>query len=207
MRTQPINKSSNFRFAKASQHSDKDTAYHIFHKDARHSYEIDYAHFRAMNNNLNQPIIGRYSETEMYSMSSSMMPTAGCIWDIVTQFIDGATIRFSNPKTPVLIYRAIVKHIDAHLLAMRTIKMYDSPDPEDFRQMSEFAVAIRPQAMLEDTDIDDKKRQSFSQTYLPVRASFSQRTVAEEQSKAPDVPKVVEKMDCIDKYLESINGR
>lgn len=195
MITQPLNKSSNFRFAKPDAWSTKDTAWHIFHKDAVHVYEIDYAHFKAMNGTMNQPIVGRYNEAEMGELTRQSVPTAGCIWTLVTQYIDGATIRFPSHKTAALIYKAIANHIDAHLVAMRTDKMYESPNADDFRYMTEFAVAIRPQAMLDSPDIDNKAVNHLSRGMLPTRASFSRVTVEEDKVKKPDVPKVTQKMD------------
>jgi hypothetical protein len=90
---------------------------------------------------------------------------------------------------------------------MRTIKMYEAPDPEDFRALTEFAVGIRLNAMRSDDDIDGKRAQGLNRQQLPVRASFSRQTVQEDAEKKPDIPRVMQKMDCIDRYLESINGR
>lgn len=207
MRSQPISKSANFRFSADTLHDSDDTSFLIFNKQALHLYEVDYSHFKAMNGILNQPIVGRYTEREMDNLSRDMIPTASCIWDMVKLFLDGAHIRIPCPKTAALIYKTIARHVDAHLLAMRTIKMYEAPDPEDFRALTEFAVGIRTNAMRSEHDIDGRQTQGINRTQLPVRASFSRQTVSEELEKKPDIPKVMQKMDCIDRYLESIGGR
>lgn len=207
MRSQPISKSANFRFSADTVHDGTDTSFLIFNKQCLHLYEIDYSHFKAMNGILNQPIVGRYSEREMDNLTREMVPTASCIWDMVKQFLDGAHIRIPCPKTAALIYKTIAAHVEAHLTAMRTIKMYEAPDPEDFRALTEFAVGIRLNAMRSDDDIDGKRAQGINRQQLPVRASFSRQTVQEDAEKKPDIPRVMQKMDCIDRYLESINGR
>lgn len=202
MRTTSIQQLGHFQLKKGHGRP-RDTAYFIFDKDWTYLYDIDTAHFKAKNHALHFPVVAS-SLDEMEWISHQPISTSGTIWEIVTQFLEGATIAFRDVKIPADIYRRIVNHLDAHLLAMRTEKSYSPPDVEDFRHLAEFATAIRSQAVDHDSDIDStqKKNQNLMQ-FMSQRPTFSMATTPPVTAK-PQVAKSVAKMDSIERYLEMI---
>lgn len=184
----------------------RDTSDFIFTRAELHEYEIDNAHFKMKNGMANMPsVVITGDESELNWIAGQMIATADCIWDIVVQFINGATIRFPRKETAAKIYKRITAHMDAHLNAMRTNKMYDPPDPEDFRKLAEFALVCRGIAVDVDADIDEYYRKNNMMRNMPVRAQFSYRDVPEVK-KQQLVPKSVLKMDHIERYLEEYHG-
>lgn len=206
MRSTSIQRSG-FKKAEKRKPVNKTTAYYLFNPDYKVVFTMDNVAFRARNNMLNLPIVGDGSSTDFDRMAGEMIHTAGTIMEIVDLFIDGATIAFPDPRTAADCYRRIVDHLDYHLVAMRTQLTYVPPDPQDFKNMSEFATVIRPWAKAFDTNIDNPTHSSSMRMALPVRPSFSYSMLKTEEvseTAAPEVPRSMTRMDSIERMLEKL---
>lgn len=183
-----------------------DTADYIFGRFELHEYEIDNAHFKMKNGLGRMPIVVQQGgDNEMRWIANQMIATADNIITICDQFIDGATIRFPRKETAVKIYQRVLQHMDAHLGAMRTDKMYEAPNADDFRQLAEFALMCRSVGVDVDPDIDQRIVKNQMQGFLPVRAQFSRMDLSDVK-KERLVPKSVQRMDIIERFLEERNG-
>jgi len=182
----------------------RSTAYYIFDPEATHIFEIDHAHFVALNKRFNVPIVTTGVAGDMERIAAEMVSTSGTIWKMVELFVDGATLSIPDTATAAVIYRRILDHFDHHFTLMKTDKMYHAPPAEDFRAMGEFATAIRPWALQSNPEIEQVQGHKM-QKFLPIRATFSQATVAMVK-KEDVIPKSVKLMDNIERYLEMQNG-
>lgn len=191
-------KASGFNIIKKS-FVEKDTADYIFSEDERLPFMVSNKNFTARNRGLHRPTVGTHqSQDQMEWFAAQLVPTAGTIWLMVEYFVEGATISFPSKTTAKTIYNRISEHFSAHIRAQRTDKMYVSPDPEDFRAMAEFAMAIRTLAVDADPNIDKPKFSNPADGFR-VRPTFS-KSIIEETAKPAAKP--LEQMDIIERYLE-----
>lgn len=186
----------------------KDTAYFIFDKNEVHLFSVDAAHFRAMNNRMSDPVIGAMNEDDINMAAREMISTGGTIWQITQQFIEGADISFQNPAIPAKIYKRILNHLDRHLNEMRTNLRYSAPDMEDFRNLAEFATAIRTVAIMHDPELDTGVRENAMSNFLNTRPVFrlADKHQANKAPEQPKAPKSVRTMDAIERMMELTNG-
>lgn len=182
----------------------KDTSDYIFDKNEVHNFAVDTAHFRAKNHSLHRSTVTTDPDAEAW-IAESLVPTYGRIWDIIEYYFEGAVIHFQDKRTAETIYKRILDHFDAHLVAMRTDKMYDAPDVEDFRMMSEFATSIRSLVIDINPNIDVKVQHGGMNKFLPSRPTFS-RTVEVKEQAEKDIPKSMVKMDIIERFMEMRYG-
>lgn len=201
MRATPIQNTPGFSLKKQQKYP-KTTAYYLFNEECRHTYSIDYAHFKARNGRLGEPVVSS-SAADMERIANSMITTEGTIIDIVDAFVDGARLSFPNPRTPYDIYKRILDHLDFHLNEMRTNITYQPPPVDDLRNMSEFATLIRPFAQDVEPNLDQAIPGLDMQSRLPVRPTFTIHDLVTKKQE-PQVPKTVKKMDAIERYLDSI---
>lgn len=195
-----------FGFKRASEPNvPKTTAYYIFDKNEKHLYAVDAAHFRAMSGRMGESIIGATSAMEVEAAAAEMISTGGTIWNIITQFIEGATITFPEPKVASRIYKHILKHLEAHLQEMRSNLSYDAPELEDFQQMAEFATAIRVYAMQHDPELDKSASAGSLGGFMAGRPVFRAAVPTAAPSK-PVIPKSVRTLDAIERFMEICNG-
>lgn len=191
-------KASGFNIVKHS-YVEKDTSEYIFSDNERLPFMVSTSHFTAKNKALHRPTVGSHQgQDQMEWFASQLIPTAGTVWQMVEYFVEGATISFATKNTAKVIYNRISDHFSAHIRAQRTDKMYVSPDPEDFRKLAEFAMAIRTLAVDVDPDIDKPKFSNPADGFR-VRPTFSKSIVEE---KAKPTAKPVEQMDIIERYVE-----
>lgn len=183
----------------------KTTAYYIFDKAEVHLFSIDGAHFRAMNNRMGDSVIGASNAQDIEAAAAEMISTGGTIWTIITQFIEGADITFPDPQIAVKIYKRILTHLENHLAEMRTNLRYDAPELDDFRQMAEFATAIRGTAMTHDPDLEKKKVGGELGDWFTSRPVFRVADVR-QPSKKNVIPKSVATLDAIERFMELTNG-
>lgn len=183
----------------------KTTAYYIFDRAEKHMYQLDAAHFRAMNGRMGDSIIGATSALDVEAAAAEMISTGGTIWDIVTQYIEGGSITFQEPAVAVKIYKRILKHLEAHLQEMRTNISYDAPELDDFRQLAEFATAIRPYAMMNDPELDKTASSNALGGFMGNRPVFRAADPVSAPKKAA-IPKSVRTLDAIERFMEMCNG-
>lgn len=183
----------------------KTTAYYIFDKAEVHLFSLDGAHFRAMNNRMGDSVIGASNAQDVEDAAAEMISTGATIWTIIQQFIEGADITFPDPQIPVRIYKRILAHLENHLKEMRTNLRYDAPELEDFRQMAEFATAIRGTAMHHDPDLEKKGPGNQLGNWFTSRPVFR---ISEERKpeKKNTIPKSVATLDAIERFMEICNG-
>ena len=207
MQSMPIQRSG-FHKAPPKKVRAKSTAYFLFDKDYQVLFNLDHVSFRARNKTLNISIVSDGSDDDMTRLTGEMIPTGGTIMEIVDLFADGASISFATHKVAADVYKRIVDHLEFHLAEMRTNITYVAPDPEDFKNMSEFATVIRPWAKEFNKDIDSMVVSSSMHSAMPVRPSFSfglNQGHQEEGTAPPEAtPKSVTRMDAIERYLESL---
>jgi len=183
----------------------KTTAYYIFDRAEKHMYQLDAAHFRAMNGRMGDSVIGAQSAADVEAAAVEMISTGGTIWDITTQYIEGGSITFSEPLVAVRIYKHILKHLEGHLREMRSNISYDAPDLEDFRQLAEFATAIRAFAMMHDPELDKTASTPALGGFMDARPVF--RAAAPSSApKKPQIAKSVRTLDAIERFMEICNG-
>lgn len=195
---------SGFRIKPKTPGRGKSTAYYIFDPEQTHLFQIDHAHFTAMNQRFNTPLVTTGSRQDMERIASEMASTAGTIWTMVEQFVDGAKLAIPDNRTAAIIYKRILAHFEEHFTRMKTDKNYEAPDVDDFRNMAEFATCIRAQALMGDPDVEEVRKTQIRQ-FFPTRASFSNADVIEAK-EASVVPKSVKQMDNIERWLEMQNG-
>lgn len=181
----------------------RSTAYYIFDKESLFTFSVDAVSFRARNKRLHLPVVSPGGIDDLNRIATEMLHTAGTIWDMVLYFNDGAQLALDSPEDAKTIYRRILNHLDAHLNAMRTDITYTPPNADDFRALAEFATTIRYQAVQADAKIDEVEESGFFAA-LPARPTFSKDDYSGVESDQPKVPKSVEKMDAIERYLETI---
>lgn len=192
------------RADKRPKRVNKTTAYYIFDRDSLYSFSVDAASFRARNNALHLPVVSVGGIEDLTRIAQELIYTAGTIWDMVLYFNDGARLALDSPADAKSIYRRIVEHLEAHLNAMRTDITYTPPNSDDFRMMAEFATTIRYQAVSEDPNLDERVDNSFFAN-MSARPTFSKDDLHDVRSDdTPKVPKSVEKMDAIERFLEMI---
>lgn len=183
----------------------KTTAYYIFDKNEKHLYSVDAAHFRAMNGRMGDSVIGATSAMDVEIAAAEMISTGGTIWDIIVQYQEGALITFPEPLIAVRIYKHILKHLELHLQEMRSNLSYDPPELEDFRQMAEFATAIREFAMRHDPELDKTASAASLGGFMSGRPIFRAAAPTAAPSK-PVIPKSVRTLDAIERFMEICNG-
>lgn len=183
----------------------KTTAYYIFDKMETHLYSLDAAHFRALNNRMGDSIIGASSAQDVEAAAVEMISTGGTIWQIITQYIDGAAITFPDPQIAVRIYKRILSHLESHLSEMQTNLRYDAPELDDFRQMAEFATAIRAFAMMHDPNLDKASGENAMGGFMSARPVFRAAAPVDAPKKV-EVAKSVRTLDAIERFMEICNG-
>ena len=185
------------------------TAYYIFDEEVVHPYMVNTTYFHERNGRLGQPIIGAANAQDVERISEEMVSTGDTIWKIVTQFIDGANIGFSDPAVCAEIYKRILNHLEGHLTAMRTDISYDAPEMDDFRHMAEFATKIRYIALKHNADLDKNVNEAGIQRIMGARPVFvAYRGQDDRRREEPKltVPKTIKTMDAIERFLEMTNG-
>lgn len=207
MRTMSI-ENMGFGFKRATDSAvPKTTAYYIFDKAEKHMYQLDAAHFRAMNGRIGDAVIGATSAEDVAYAAAEMVSTGGTIWDISTQFMEGASITIPDPKVAVRIYKHILKHLEGHLQEMRSNIRYDAPDLDDFRQLAEFATRIRPYAMMHDPELDKNASVNSLNGFMTARPVFrlAEKSTGDAPKKA-EIPKSVRTLDAIERFMEICNN-
>lgn len=178
------------------------TAYYIFDKEASLMFSVNCAHFRAKNHQLSVPIITDGSAEDLNRVTNEMIHTQGTVMEMVDLFVDGANLRV-DAKVAAEVYRRISNHLDAHLRELKTNPVYEPPPVDDFRNMAEFALAVRIVALDADSNIDNISINNFH-NFMFSRPSMFNRDEIVNGGNSQNAAKVVDKMDSIERYLEMI---
>lgn len=195
--------SAGCRIRKRRPVEERTTAWYIFDKENTYLYEINRANFQAANHMFGMPTVTDGTRADEERISREMVPTSGTIMEMVDRFIEGAQIAIPAQGVAAEIYKRILNHFDHHFVLMKTDRMYEAPNPEDFTHMAEFATQIREWALSQNPDIEKQEQSQSLMRQMPVRASFSQAPVVE---KTREVPKITKAMDNIQRWMESQHG-
>ena len=187
----------------------KDTAYWIFDydQDAALMFQVNKTHFMMRNNQQNFPIpVGPGARPE-HETIAEMMPTRGRVMDMVDYYIDGAQL-YMTPKVAAEAYKRIVNHMEAHVRASTSSKFYVAPDPEDFRQMADFALAIHAWAKSENPHLDGQHADGYQIAGNWTRPTMISRNNPGMEANASSgkriVPRPMRQRDMLEKYFELI---
>ena len=190
------------------------TAYHIFDNECQYLFQVNNVHFRMNNITFDLPINYSGERKDLEQVMNMMISTRGTIINMSDYYRDGARLGFEDPKVAAEIYKRILTHLDAHLQAMRSDRMYQAPDDDTLRELAEFATVINYKAREAEPDIDSNEmKSSFLERVGQTRAfiSFDKvDTPVPGMTIDPSIinqPKSLDKMDAIERYLAIINGR
>ncbi len=200
MRTKSLFSDSACKPILTSGVSKEDTAYWIFDKAALYQYSVNNTHFRMVNGQGDLPIPYSGNRYDLERVLDEQITTIGRIIDMVNYFMDGASLGLS-PKVSCEVYKRIGDHLGRHSELMRSSLTYMMPNPEDFRNMAEFALSIRGKALLENPELDTKAFNLgiFAGNGSPIILTKAERTAAVVRDEV--IPKPLAMMDAIERYL------
>ena len=198
---------------KAAKRPERNTWYFMSSKHELLEFGLDYPHFVARAGRLKTGIISDGSYEDMTRIQEQQIATNGTVLDMIDLFDEGAIITFYNPWMAEQAYKRIMDHLKAHQNAMRSDKMYEAPDVEEFRRFAAFAMAIRHVALKSSPNLDNDRKPKAVHKHLRQVVRFSdalarakQEANPQEEDKFEELPEPVKKLDAIERYLEMINA-
>lgn len=204
MKTINLYEQKNIKVAPKSRNRNT-TAYKLFDPACQHRFRVNNVHFRMANKTHDLPIGTSGTKGDLEQVMISMIPTRGTIIEMSDYYRDGAQLGFDDPKIAGIVYKDILTHLDAHLNAMRTDRLYVVPTDDTLIELAEFATAIHAKAIESDPRLDDALfSSSFIDKLSNSRAFISfdkEEIVAETVKKAP---KSMDRMNSIEQYLAMI---
>lgn len=186
------------------------TAYHLFSKDHQYPFRVDRVHFKMRNGVHEVPeyygVVGGGNRwNHGVDLSNDLIPVFDTIAAMSDYYHDGATIALDSPKSAATIYIKILRHLQAHISAMRENFNYHAPKDGFLKEVSEFATSIRHIATIHDPEIDDVKSKSKLMMSSLLNRDFIPLTTNKvSQEKVKKTPKSIEAMDAIERYLDMI---
>lgn len=199
---------SSMGFKKVDSKRSNNTAYYIFpHSDGRaplHPFSVSNTHFIKRPGSKRGLLVTDGSEGDMKRIADLMVPTLGTIWDMVEYFVQGAQIKFADPKVALEIYKRINDHFNHHALQARSQMHYQPPPMDEMQYLSEFAMGIRHIAVEADPDLDQDKKPTLAHGWYANRVSFTRVEETAQRKPEYELATAARKLDAIQAYLASI---
>lgn len=182
------------------------TAYRLFDIACQHRFKVNNVHFRMANKTHDLPMGTSGEKKDLEQLLVSLIPTRGTIIQMSDYYRDGAQLGFDDPKVASTVYKDILAHLDAHLHAMRTDRLYEVPPDDTLTELAMFATAIYDKACEADPKLQGEV---FTSSFID-RLTSSRAFITVNKSPAKEVttpkrpPKSMERMDAIEQYLAMI---
>lgn len=184
-----------------ARQSSGSTAYYIFDRANLHPFMVDLVHLRMKTGASEVPIVYNGSRRGLQQTLDQLVPVSGTIIDMSDYYRDGASLKIENPSVARTVYGHILRHLSAHLNAMRTDPAYELPEDNTLEELAEFGSAIYPWT------VDGKDKLPPVDNYITRLQnarpfiSFDKPVVQPVNDPTTEVPSVIKQMDAIQQYI------
>lgn len=181
--------------------SGRGTAYQIFDRANLYPFMVDLVHLRMKTGAKDIPIVHSGGRRGAEQTLDQLVPVMGTIIDMSDYYHDNASIKIESSIVAKNVYNHIVKHLNAHLTAMRTDPGYELPNDDTLEELALFGAAIHPWTL----DGEDKavEPDDFISRLRKSRPFFTfDAPTTKPKDVTVEVPSVIKHLDAIQQYIE-----